>query len=70
MSEFDLIPPDYVRGRVLRRHLKAFALALASVACLAALAWLGLHSLIAAENGKAARLQQATRLTAQGEAAQ
>ncbi len=69
MSEFDLIPPDYARGRILRRHLKTFALALASVAGLAALAWLGLHSLIAAENGKAARLQQATRLTAQGEAA-
>ena len=69
MAEFDLIPPDYARGRILRRRMKALALALASVACLVALAWVGLHSLISAESGKAARLQQAKQLSVRGEAA-
>ncbi len=69
MAEFDLIPPDYARGKILRRRTKGFALALASVACLVALAWLGLHSLISVESGKAARLQHARQISDQGEAA-
>ena len=69
MAEFDLIPPDYARGRILRRRMKGFAIALASVASVAALAWLGLHSLVSAESGKVARLQQARQLSAKGEAA-
>lgn len=69
MAEFDLIPPDYARGRILRRRMKALAIVLASVACLVAIAWLGLHSLISAESGKAARLQQAKQLSVKGEAA-
>jgi hypothetical protein len=68
MSEFDLIPPDYVRGRMLKRRIKWSIVALASVAGLVALGWLGLHSLVSLENGEVVRLQEQGRLMALGKA--
>jgi hypothetical protein len=68
MSEFDLIPPDYVRGKTLRRQMKWFIVALVAVASLVALGWLGLRSLVALENREVARLQEQGRLAALGKA--
>ncbi len=65
MAEFDLIPTDYAQSQVLRRRLKWFALALVSIACLAAFARLGLALAVNFENAKVARLQKESEISAQ-----
>ncbi len=66
MSEFNLMPPDYVRGKMLRRRIKWSMVALAAVASLVALGWLGLRSLVSMENNEVARLKEQGRISALG----
>jgi len=68
MAEFDLIPPDYARGQVLRRQLKWFVVVLASIACVAAVARLGLALATGFENREIARLRKQSDLMAQARA--
>ncbi len=68
MAEFDLIPTEYAQGQVLRRRMKWFLVALASIACLVGLARLGLALATGFETGETARLRKQAQLSAQAKA--
>ncbi len=68
MADLDLIPADYAQRQILRRRVKRFVAALASLACLLVLARGTLHLLTSAEKGELARLQRQERLWAQNKA--
>jgi len=68
MAEFDLIPKEYAQTQLLRRRVKGFAIALASMLVIVALAWLGLALATQVESAKVARLQKEGQISAQARA--
>lgn len=64
MTEFDLMPPGYARGKRMHRHAKYLLAAAVTAAIVVGASWLALHTLVVVKAREVAHLQARSRLAA------